>query len=506
MKKYIKLNNNDKHLSYGNFSRLIKENSHKKNSALQTEIFCLIFEIENINDTTVNNYCIGIRSIHNNYKNTFHKYYKIFPKNKRILINIINNIYYVLTNENLLDHEINKQEKIFNENKIIQKICNELFILSKNDTTVDLKFNNKLNYYIKEKNYFELFSEILFFVVLEKKQPVDESSINKNILDNLLFNTTIPSCDLESFLKLKFTDGINYDFKLNTLANQNNAYACFELGMNEFKGYKTGIPRYDKALNYFLKASEYNHPAACYMVANIYINILKSSKKDLETGYSFIEKAIEAGNIAALNTKGIMYLNGIHPLETNEKKAISCFKECIKYDYAFAYNNLGLIEEKRKNLKAAYKNYLQSANLGESWAANKIGNYYLKKNNYNEAYKYFNIGISTDLSSLCSWNYFNIAKFFYLKGMPNINIEKDLVVALEYFTIAANTGNIEALIKILELNIGMYLETRNKQIKQEIKNIIFKIETNKKYNKKVKEKIENKLKSLFDKPDLNITI
>ena len=53
MKKYIKLNNNDNHLSWGNVSRIIKYYSINKTSALQTEIFATIFGVDTVNDTTV---------------------------------------------------------------------------------------------------------------------------------------------------------------------------------------------------------------------------------------------------------------------------------------------------------------------------------------------------------------------------------------------------------------------------------------------------------------------
>lgn len=48
MKKYIKLNNNDNHLSLGNFTRIIKENTINKTSALQTEVFSTLFNTANI--------------------------------------------------------------------------------------------------------------------------------------------------------------------------------------------------------------------------------------------------------------------------------------------------------------------------------------------------------------------------------------------------------------------------------------------------------------------------
>ena len=42
---YIKLNNNLNHLSLGNILNIIKNNSKNKSSAIQTEIFCIIFNI-----------------------------------------------------------------------------------------------------------------------------------------------------------------------------------------------------------------------------------------------------------------------------------------------------------------------------------------------------------------------------------------------------------------------------------------------------------------------------
>lgn len=72
-KNYIKLNVNDNHLSYGNFSRLIKELSKNKSSAMQSELFMVIFNVDDINDTTVNNYCVGVRGINEIYKQKYIK-------------------------------------------------------------------------------------------------------------------------------------------------------------------------------------------------------------------------------------------------------------------------------------------------------------------------------------------------------------------------------------------------------------------------------------------------
>ena len=39
-----------------------------------------------------------------------------------------------------------------------------------------------------------------------------EENIKKNVIENLLNNTDISSLELEEYLNLKFTDGINYNF------------------------------------------------------------------------------------------------------------------------------------------------------------------------------------------------------------------------------------------------------------------------------------------------------
>ena len=62
MKKcYIRMNGNSNYLSLGNVIDLIKRVSNNT-SASQTEIFCTIFNINDVNATTISNYCIGINS------------------------------------------------------------------------------------------------------------------------------------------------------------------------------------------------------------------------------------------------------------------------------------------------------------------------------------------------------------------------------------------------------------------------------------------------------------
>ncbi len=80
MNTYIKLNNNNNHLSLGNLFTIIKKMSKNKSAAIQSELFCILFNIENISETTVNNYCTGLRSINSTYKQIYINYLKKIRK------------------------------------------------------------------------------------------------------------------------------------------------------------------------------------------------------------------------------------------------------------------------------------------------------------------------------------------------------------------------------------------------------------------------------------------
>ena len=68
-KNFIRLNINNNYLSFGNFLRIIKEESNNSNAFWQSDLFGIIFNTYNIADSTVNNYCTGYRSINIKYKN-----------------------------------------------------------------------------------------------------------------------------------------------------------------------------------------------------------------------------------------------------------------------------------------------------------------------------------------------------------------------------------------------------------------------------------------------------
>lgn len=509
MKKYIKLNNNDNHLSWGNFTRIIKEYTINKSSAMQVEIFCTIFNIELIGDTTVNNYCTGIRSINDEYKQKYLIYKKKYNKDKTILVPTIINLLSII-DSNIYNVNSNKESiNIINNNRNLKEICLKLYNISKNDTSVTNIFSDNLNKLIKENNLYEAIINILFFVILEKKQPIYEENIKKNIIENLLNNTNISGVELEEYLNLKFTEGINYNYSLNKLAKKGNTYALYEMGTNEYYGYNKGYPRYNVSYNYYKQASLKNHPGSYYMMAKMYISGLvgSKSKSELKLAYNYLNTAIELGNIASINLLGTLYLNGIYPVKKDQKKAISLFEKAAENDYPYAYNNLGLIYEAENNTKKAFEYFMKSATLEESWALNKIGEFYRNgiyvKQDMQKAFEYYNKAIEAPINTVSYYAYYNLAKYYYLTG--NIVLIKDEAKAIEYLNIASNHV-IEASILLLYLYTKQYLKNKDKNIYTKIENIITKIENHPKYNNNVKQEIENNLQMLKEDNHIKIDI
>lgn len=512
MKKYIKLNVDDNHLSWGNFCRVIKEFAVNKTSALQIEIFCTIFNIDTINDTTVNNYCVGCRSINNEYKQIFINYKKKYDKDKSILIDTIINLISIIDG-NIYSFNNNKDSLLFiNDNKNLRNIVIKLYNISKNDDDVSYDITSDLNNYINNGNLYEAICYILFFIILEKNQPIYEDNLKKQVIENILSNTNISAKELEEFLNLKFMEGINYNYILKRLASDNNAYACYEIGMNEYNGYVMGKPRYDVSYEYFYKASLSNHPSACYMIGQMYIKKLigNGEDKELEIAYDYIKKAMDLGSVAAINTLGLMYLNGIHPIKKDIDKAIYYFEMACNYNYAYAFNNLGKIYEGKKDYKKAFNYYLESANLGESWACNKIGEYYRRgifvKKALDKAFYYYNLAIDVEIRSCCFYAYYNLAKYYYLSGCVDIIRIPNKDKAIEYFEIASDHNNIFATIELIYVYTDIYLKNKNGQIMDKIKELVSLVENSPLYDEDLRIKIEDNLKKIKNHKSINLDI
>ena len=507
MKKYIKLNIDDNHLSWGNFTRVIKENTINKTSALQVEIFCTIFDIPYIGDTTVNNYCTGIRGINDEYKQKYIIYKKKYLNDKNILLNTVTNLLTII--EGHIITEPNKLTYI-NNNNILKRICQKLYNISKNDKSVPSSLINNLSKLLNNNNLYETISNILFFIILEKKQPIYEENIKKEIIETLLNNTNISPSELEEYLNLKFSEGTNYNYSLNKLVNENNAYALYEMGINEYKGYIKGYPRYNISYTYFEKAAEKNHPSSFYIMSKMYYDHLigEHTKEELTIAYNYLNRAIELGSIPAINQMGLLYLHGTYPVKKDINKAIEYFNKAINHNYAFAFNNLGKIYENKNNYKEAISQYEKSSTLGESWALNKLGEIYRQgihvKKDMKKAFNYYIKALDSPIDNICFHAYYNLAKYYYLTG--NTILTKDIDKALEYLTIASNHNHIKSSILLLYLYTKDYLQNSKENTFITIKNLTQKIENHPEYNQNTKKEIEDILQKIKEDNKINLDI
>lgn len=400
MKKFVKMNNNTNFLSLGNVFDCIKSIACNKENAMQSELFCTLFQVDSINSTTVNNYCVGARAISVEYKKII-----IELKNK---ISIDENIYLkpMLSLINILDDYVYKYDEniktLVNQNSNLEKLCQKLIIIAKVDEHIENNFIEQCECLLEKKDLYNLFIKLFIYSVLENIQPLYKQSINIKINKD----------ELDDYLKVKLYEGYSYTNSLIELAKKNNIYACADLGSMEFYGQISGVIDYEKSYEYYLKAANKNHPKACFMIANLILT--KKVDKDFDTLWAYLKKAIDLGSTSALNTMGLCYKFGINKDKKIDLEKAKYYFELASNDgYVYAYNNLGLLCENEKDALTYFK---ISADLGESWALNKVGLYYLKNNDYKTAFVYFNKSIEAPLKERNKWGYYNLAKNYYDKG------------------------------------------------------------------------------------------
>ncbi len=372
-------------LSLGNFCNVMKKNS-SNNIAIQSEVFYALFDVNNINATTINNYCIGIRGIGIEYKKEFEEKYN----NNKLIDSVLSLV-------NLLDNKINQGDKleIINNSSRLQNVINDLQeIVKKDDNIID---KNKFN---KDTKY-ETITSLLHYIILENKQPVyiNEDKININ------------NKELNEYLKVKLLFGENYIESLLSLANKENVYACAEIGSLYYDGIINGYQEFEKAFKYYLMAAKKDHPKACWMIANMILN--KRVKYDFDTMWSYLNKAISLNSAASYNTMGLCWLRKINPEQKEDKeKAIKYFKKSADFGYVYAFNNLGLIYEK-DNPDLSLEYFKMSAELNNSWALNKVGEYYRKNGELDKAKLYYKKAISSPIKERNAYAYFNLANYYY---------------------------------------------------------------------------------------------
>ena len=379
-KNYIKMNDGN-YLSLGNIINVIKRVSNNKN-AMQMEIFCSIFGVNNVGVTTINNYCIGIRAIGLEYKELF--------KNKYEKDDLLNNIKSIV---NILEDKIYDDD--INNSKKLTQVIDELLTIVSNDPHIEK------DRFIKEDNY-HTFIELLYYAILENKQPIYKQDINIKINKD----------ELEEYMKIKLYMGHSHISDLIELSNKNNMYACAELGSLEYDGLISEIPDYEKSYEYYLKAANKNHPKGCWMIANLILN--NKVDKDFDIMWKYLNKSIELGSAAGYNTLGLCYKRGITPEKiTNIEKAKYYFELSSELGFVFAFNNLGKLYEDEGNIKEAIKYYKISADMGNSWALNKVGEYYRTvEKDLDKAYIYYKKALDCPIKERSAFAQKNIEKYY----------------------------------------------------------------------------------------------
>ena len=501
-KKYIKMNIDDNHLSFGNLCRLIKTEAKNKSSALQSEIFCTLFSVDSINDTTINNYCVGVRGINDIYKQTYIIYQKKYNNDKNILKDVIIDLL------SIIDGRIYDKNYDINKSDSLKHLCNKLYNISKNDHDCKEEFTKELFKLINDNNLIEAFSNILFFIILDKKQPLYEEELKVEIMENILNDTYISANDLKDYLNIKLSEEINFNMNLKKLANNGNPYACYELGIMEINGLYEGYPRYNIGLEYLEKACNSNHAQAYYVISKLYFDgsVGTKSNEDYEYAYNNALKAYELGSVAAINRLGLFYLNGCYPVKKDINKAIKYFEEAASHNYSYAYNNLGRIYEEKNDLDKAYEYYELSYKLNNSWAANKLGERERFNKNYKEAFNYYNDALNVPINNVYFWAYYNLAKYYYLNGNSYAYIDKDINKAIEYFEKASDFGILDASLELLVIYSTMYINNKDNNTYLNLLMIVNRIEKHDNYNNELKDKINNILKDIKNNNHIDLDL
>lgn len=510
-KSFIRLNINDNYLSLGNLFRIIKEESNSKNTFLQSDLFCTIFNIDSIADSTVNNYCTGFRAINSSYKSYFQNLKRIYETDNLILKPTIINILSLLENINFND---TTSIDIINSNTKLYHICNRLYSISKNDSDVGINLSDKLHDLLESQDLYNFLVSVLFYVILDKKQPILLDESFSNIVEKNIYDTNISLNDITDFINIQLNSGIWSIRGISELAKINNPFACFEMASLEFYGLIAGIPRYDKAYEYYKIAADNKHPTANWAIGYMYYTgkIGTKSKHDQYLSFKYFNKARKLKCSNAFNSLGLIVLNGTFAhINTNKEKAIDLFKISASLENVYAYNNLGKIYENDENLSLAFSYYEKSANIGESWACNKVGEFYRKgiyvKKDLKKAFEYYEKSSDTPIFTLCEWSKYNLAKYFYLNGNLEIGISKDINKAI--LLLESIPNNIYALEELINIYYKLYINSKktNEYYLEKLKYYINKTEISEGYNKDLKHKIETNLKNINNKiPNIELPL
>lgn len=506
-KNFIRLNINDKYLSLGNYFRIIKEESNNTNAFWQSDLFSIIFNTDSIADSTVNNYCTGMRSINPMYKKYFSDLLSQYEKNKDCFILIICKTLELVYSKSIDSSKYTIKE--INNDEKLKRICSRLYSISKNDSDVNDNLLNMLQKNLNSNNLYEFIILVLEYIILTKKQPIYIEDSLRDIIEKSIYDTNISAKSIQEFIDIQLNSGIWSIRKLNELAKKENPFACFEMASMEYNGIISGKPRYEEAYKYYKIAAQNNHPVANWAIGYLYYKgyIGSKSKSDLCTAFKYFNKARKLKCSNAFNSLGLIIKEGCFPhIKPNLNKSIEYFEKSASMGNVYAYNNLGKIYESQKNFKLAFEYYSFSANSGDSWALNKLGEFYRKgiyvSKDLNIAFDYYYQASIAPRFTLCNWSKYNLAKYFYKYGLIEIGIKKDLNKAIELFE-DSSCEILESTEELIYIYYDLYLDSNktNNDYLEKLNFYINKLENNEKYSSSLARKVNEILKDIYEKKE-----
>lgn len=151
-------------------------------------------------------------------------------------------------------------------------------------------------------------------------------------------------------------------------AEQENAYAQYQLGKLYLSGNDSVVQDNEAALAWFQKSAEQNNASAQYALGKIYLSG-EIAPKDVMRAKVLFEKSAGQGNAFAAYQLGKLYWNG-EELDRNPEKAIAWWTKAAEQENPYACSALGKIyrngtdaeadsEKAEKYFRSAYQGFLE---------------------------------------------------------------------------------------------------------------------------------------------------
>ena len=250
-------------------------------------------------------------------------------------------------------------------------------------------------------------------------------------------------------------DGVSY---LYTGAQRGNvdALVLYALCRQEGLGIEADAKDAYSILDYVAHGA--NHPAAYYYLGLARLNG-EGCVQSESLGKCYLDTAAMLGNVKAMSTLGVCYLNG-YGCQRDTVEAVRCYRNAIEAGSLDACNRLGYLYEAQENYDSAVACYRKSMEGGNLEGYCCLGLCYEKGRgvilSYKRAYELYKAAADAGYGR----GYVMLA-FCYLEG---INVEADPVEALRLFEKGGEAGNVIGM-----YNAGSLLEDGEDGVQRDMK-------------------------------------